>query len=86
MLVPKEMLMAACELDPVAMRAALSLNGHLPVGDIQSVEFQGFDSGTGAMVYEVKFDTGLDELITDQVWVRIRRRPLSRVFEIMAYY
>ena len=85
MLIPKEMLVQATELSLTAVKQALSCNGYTDNGDLCSVEFKGMNT-TGSFVYGIEFDEGEEEPSTGNVYVKIRRKAMSKDLEFYAEY
>ena len=85
MLIPKEMLIKATELSVADVDQALKANGYTDNGDLCSVEFKGMNT-TGSFVYGTEFDEGEEEPSTGNVYVKIRRKAMSKDFEFYAEY
>ena len=90
MLIPKEMLIKATELSVADVDQALKANGYTDNNDLHSVTFAGQNS-TGAYVYDILFDEDGEALSTEdlgegKVYVKIRRKALSRDLEFYAEY
>ena len=89
MLIPKEMLIKATELSVADVDQALKANGYTD-DDLHSVTFAGQNS-TGAYVYDILFDEDGEALSTEdlgegKVYVKIRRKAMTKDFEFYAEY
>lgn len=88
MLATAEQVKQAMELDLQGIYAALGRSGYIEEkGSILNVRFKGFN-GTG-FVYEIDYPNPEDDLpavVTGNIYVTLKRKPMTSTFEFYAEY